>query len=251
MTRKKKTDRTDVIRALQSRGTLPDEERPIVFVASPEQLSAEEAAKYSEGPWIPRTPEQLRSAALDTFQRTLGGSLSRDIPQLLDEMKYKMEGAEYHLRKVTQRDHSEWWEAEAFVNQARATLEILARILNSCVRGVPDSFDSDGIPIANALTNQPTRSSHYHSSVSLAELIKSEPFIRSLSAVRSTTYHRYGLPSLAKANTGTVHLGGLDLDQFCIGIWLALMPFAKRFLEWTITIAWEMRTHEQQSAAGA
>ena len=105
-----------------------------------------------------------------------------------------MEGAEYHLRKVSLNEAGQWWEAEAFLTQARGTLEILARILNSVLQNVPDSFDRDGTPIANMLRNQPIRSRHYGSSIALADLIQEDELARELSAVRDAIHHRYGLP---------------------------------------------------------
>lgn len=244
MARKKKTDRADVIAKLQSRGPLTEEERPVVILTRPVELTSAERTLLAASPWVPHSACELCDAALDTFQRALGSELPPEVPQLVAELKHKMEGAEYHLRKVSLNEAGQWWEAEAFLTQARGTLEILARILNSVLHNVPDSFDRDGTPIANMLRNQPIRSRHYGSSIALADLIQEDELARELSAVRDAIHHRYGLPSLAKAKTGTIHLGGLTLEEFCIGKWLSLMKFTREFLEWTISIAWEARANE-------
>ena len=208
------------------------------------EISPEEVEMLSKSHWVPHSAAELHGAASETFQRALESDVPPDIAGLLNELKHKMEGAEYNLRNVNEGGPGEWWEAEAFLGQARGTLEILARILHAVLQEAPDSFDRDGRPIANVLRNQPTRSHHYASSIALAEFIEGTEFIRTLSAVRDKVHHRYGLPSLAKADTGTVHLGGLTLNEFCIGFWLSLMKFTRHFLEWTITIAWETQNSD-------
>ena len=241
MTQNKKTDRSEVIQALQARGPFTKEEKPLVVITGPAAPSSEEAGRLAASPWVPHSAEQLYEAALDTFRRALGSHVPSKIPQLLEEVKYKMEGAEHHLRKVGQGSGSEWWEAEAFLTQARGTLDILARIVSSVAPNVPQSFERDGRPIANALRNQPRHSRHYESSIELANLIEEERLIRELSAVRNEVHHRGSLPTLAKVKTGTVHLAGLNLEEFCIQKWLALMQFVRHFLEWVISIAWEIQ----------
>ena len=239
MTRRKGTDRREIIAHLQSRGPLTAEERPIVIVTPPEviELTPEEAAEY--GPPSPQSGEPLRSAALDTFKRALGNRVPSAIPHLLGELSHKQQAAEYHLGRVGGEGAEQWFEAEAFIYQARGSLDILARILHEFVDQATPDFGRHGVPITGTLRNQPRSSPHHAASLQLADLIENTKFIAVLSAVRDEISHWQGFPSLAKANTGSVHLGGLDLDQFCIGIWLEVMPFSRRFLERTIEIAWE------------
>lgn len=241
MTNKKRLNRQTIIASLQSRGPLTPEERPIVIVGPEEELTPEEAAKYDNS-WVPHSGQELCSAALDTFHRTLNGTLPPPTRYLLGELSYKFQAAEYHLRRVGGDDLRQWFEAEAFMNQARSTLEIVARILHRYVRQAPDSFHSNGTPIANALRNQPTTCPQHVTSVHFAGWIEEAKFPATLSAVRDEIAHRQGFRSLAKATAGVVHLGGMDLDQFCIGMWFSLMTFTQEFLEWTVTIAREMQS---------
>ncbi len=238
MKRRKSTDRQEIIAHLQSRGPLTPEERPIVFVTPIEvvELTPEEAARYRAEP-LPNSGEQLCLAALDTFNRTLGDRVPLAIPHLLGELSYKLQAMEYHLRKVGGDGIEQWFEAEAAIYQARSSLEILARILHEFIKQVKPSFRSDGRPIANVLKQQPRFSPQYASSIQLAALVEAAGFIETLSAVRDEISHWSSFPTLTKARTGTVHLAGMDLDQFCIGMWLQLMPFSRHFLEWTIDIA--------------
>ena len=213
-------------------------------MTGPYEPTPEERAAMQASPWIPKSPAELCQAILDSFERELGSKTPTQVPELVHELKHKLEGAEYYLRKIGRAEGNDWWEAESFLCQARGTLEMLARIVHAILRNVPDSFDRDGMPIANALRNQPQLSRHYETSLGFADFIMDEKWIRELSAVRSATHHRYSLPSLAKAESGVVHLGGLTLEEFCIGKWLSLFKFSRKFMEWSLTTAVEVELND-------
>ncbi len=216
-------------------------------------MSAEEwrefAAQHAHEPELPQDPASLYRAAVDTFERETQRDIPDQLNELLSELRYKMEAAEYHLRRLDtlsqSPDDDRWFEGEAVFNQARSTLEILARVLKAVlpVRGLGETFDGDAAKIINPLRNQGRGSPTYQTGLDVAAYIESElDLIRMLSAVRSTTFHRYSFRSLALATDGEEHLGGLRLHEFCVSYWLQVWDFTRTYLAWCVQLAVELGT---------
>ncbi len=209
-----------------------------------EEDRREFGARHAHEPTLPQSPESFYEAAVATYQREVHREVPRELMDLLHELRYKMKAAEYHLNQAMLLADSpgddRWFEGEAMFNQARSTLEILARLLKSVlpVRELGETFDGDAAKIINPLRNQSRQRPTYETGLSLAQYVESElSLIRTLSAVRSTTFHRFSFRSLASARAGDEHLGGLRLHEFCVGNWLQVRQFTRTFLAWCVQLA--------------